>query len=57
MANTPQGRPSDFKNLSPFAGSKKNSAEGGSQGILILGVVGILAALALVFFALVLKAG
>ncbi len=56
MANSPQGRPSDFVNLSPFADSKKASAEGGSQGILILGIVGILAAIALVFFALMLKA-
>ena len=56
MANSPQGRPSDFVNLSPFAGSKKTASEGGSQGILILGVIGILAAVALIFFALMLKA-
>lgn len=56
MANSPQGRPADFKNLSPFAGSKSKKGDGGGQGILILGVIGILAAIALVFFAITLKA-
>ncbi len=56
MANSPQGRPADFKNLSPFAGKSKKGKDGGSQGILILGAVGILAAVALVFFAITLKA-
>ncbi len=56
MANSPtQGRPADFKNLSPFAGSKKGKETAG-QGFLILGVLGILAAIALVFVALLLKA-
>ncbi|MFT4641836.1 MAG: hypothetical protein ACI8T1_005180 [Verrucomicrobiales bacterium] len=57
MANSPQGKPEDFKNLSPFAGSKKAKAGGsGSKGILLLGALGILAALALLFCALALKA-
>ena len=47
----------DFKNLSPFAGSKKTkNSDKGSPALLLLGMVGILAAIALVFCALTLKA-
>lgn len=56
MANSPQGRPADFVNLSPFAANKSKSADPANQSILLLGVVGILAAIVLVFFALMLKA-
>lgn len=53
MANT-----SDFKNLSPFADSKKSSGgDSGSKGLLILGVLGLLALAALVFVTLTLTAG
>ena len=53
MANLPE----DFKNLSPFAGSKKSAAaDKGSSGLMLLGMLGVLAAIALVFVALTLKA-
>ena len=53
MANLP----ADFKNLSPFAGSKKaKGAEKGSPALLLLGMLGILAVISLVFCALTLKA-
>ena len=53
MANLP----ADFKNLSPFAGSKKTkAADKASPGLLLFGMLGILAAVALVFCALMLKA-
>mgnify|MGYP001372080942 CR=1 FL=1 len=55
MANAPQGLPSDYKNLSPF-GSKKEAKQGGNTAFLAIGIVGILAAVALIFRALTLSA-
>lgn len=53
MANLP----ADFKNLSPFAGSKKaKGADKGSKALTAFGMLGILAAIAVVFCALTLKA-
>ena len=53
MANLP----ADFKNLSPFADSKKaKGSDKGSPAIMMLGMLGILAVIALVFCALTLKA-
>ena len=56
MANSPQGRPADFKNLSPFTRDQKRGADGSNQITPIIGLVGILASVGVVFFALLLKA-
>lgn len=50
-----QGRPANYKNLSPFAGHEK-SKDASGQGFLIIGIIGILAAVALILRALVLSA-
>ena len=56
MANAPQGLPSDYKNLSPF-GAKKATKQGSKDtAFLGIGIVGILAAVILIFRALTLSA-
>lgn len=50
-----KGRPANYKNLSPFAGHEKRKDASG-QGFLFIGVLGILASVALILRALVLGA-
>lgn len=55
-SNTSQGRPADFRNMSPFAGSAKSKKSGKGQGALMIGVIGILAFVALILCTLIMKA-
>ena len=55
MANqSTGGRPSNFRNLSPFTGAKKETNDK-SQQLILLGIVAIGIALALIACSLILK--
>jgi hypothetical protein len=49
------GKPSNYHNLSPFAGSRKESGKSG-QGLLAIGYIAVLAWIALILCTLIMKA-